>query len=304
MRSVYLISRFQSLESSTTSKSVCKEDAAWPWASKLPSRQKRDASFLASTTIPSLFEITYAYTLHSFIFLQHSSGANSQNGSIQDQRIFIVVHAEKGSVRFRRAGGSCSPRQFLKLASNTVHFRTSPVKLRRDRTSFVSYNAVLTRFCSERLSLATIGAMSTTRNAIESSEWQSMDMVDEQDSPETRVSLSKYPLVFIRRVARAPSYVTAALSVGVFVCIIWIFAPPGLLHGFRPGPGPGPPPPQKWKWPPLMDDHSPKPKLSGVDWDGRAEDVKKAFLHAYHGYEQYAMPSDELRPVSNGAINK
>ncbi|EIW79097.1 glycoside hydrolase family 47 protein [Coniophora puteana RWD-64-598 SS2] len=33
-------------------------------------------------------------------------------------------------------------------------------------------------------------------------------------------------------------------------------------------------------------------------WSARAEQVKAAFLHAYHGYEKYAMPADELRPLS------
>ncbi len=144
--------------------------------------------------------------------------------------------------------------------------------------------------------------MSATRNAIEGNEWQSMDIVDEQASPGTRISLSKYPLIIIRRVARAPSYVTAALSAGLFICLFWIIAPPGFFRGIRRRPGP--PHPPKWNWPPMLDDHSPKAKPSGVDWDARAEDVKKAFLHAYHGYERYAMPSDELQPLSNGRINK
>ncbi|KAK0467187.1 glycoside hydrolase family 47 protein [Desarmillaria tabescens] len=35
-------------------------------------------------------------------------------------------------------------------------------------------------------------------------------------------------------------------------------------------------------------------------WDERARQVKRAFLHAYHGYERYAAPHDELKPVSTG----
>ncbi|KAJ6582035.1 glycoside hydrolase family 47 protein [Mycena capillaripes] len=35
-------------------------------------------------------------------------------------------------------------------------------------------------------------------------------------------------------------------------------------------------------------------------WNQRAMDVKRAFLHAYHGYEQYAAPHDELTPLSSG----
>ncbi|KAF8637595.1 hypothetical protein AX17_002664 [Amanita inopinata Kibby_2008] len=39
-------------------------------------------------------------------------------------------------------------------------------------------------------------------------------------------------------------------------------------------------------------------------WEERASEVKHAFLHAYHGYETYAAPSDELLPVSNSQENK
>ncbi|KAJ7097275.1 glycoside hydrolase family 47 protein [Mycena belliarum] len=35
-------------------------------------------------------------------------------------------------------------------------------------------------------------------------------------------------------------------------------------------------------------------------WDERAVQVKRAFIHAYHGYEQYAAPHDELAPLSSG----
>lgn len=38
-------------------------------------------------------------------------------------------------------------------------------------------------------------------------------------------------------------------------------------------------------------------------WETRAEEVKKAFLHAYHGYESYAAPFDELMPVSNSKVS-
>jgi len=39
-------------------------------------------------------------------------------------------------------------------------------------------------------------------------------------------------------------------------------------------------------------------------WADRAAQVKNAFLHAYHGYEHYAFPHDELRPLSNRNIDK
>lgn len=38
-------------------------------------------------------------------------------------------------------------------------------------------------------------------------------------------------------------------------------------------------------------------------WDDRALQVKRAFQHAYHGYERYAAPHDELKPLSNNVKN-
>jgi hypothetical protein len=40
------------------------------------------------------------------------------------------------------------------------------------------------------------------------------------------------------------------------------------------------------------------------EWRYRAEQVKAAFIHAYHGYELHAWKSDELRPMSSTAQNK
>ncbi|KAG6813865.1 hypothetical protein H0H92_006272 [Tricholoma furcatifolium] len=36
-----------------------------------------------------------------------------------------------------------------------------------------------------------------------------------------------------------------------------------------------------------------------VAWEETAAQVRRAFLHAYHGYERYAAPYDELRPLTN-----
>jgi len=33
-------------------------------------------------------------------------------------------------------------------------------------------------------------------------------------------------------------------------------------------------------------------------WEQRAEEVKKAFLHGFHGYEAHAVGHDELLPIS------
>jgi len=46
------------------------------------------------------------------------------------------------------------------------------------------------------------------------------------------------------------------------------------------------------------------PQTTPELWEARALQVKNAFLHAYHGYEQFAFPSDELRPISNRSIDK
>jgi hypothetical protein len=39
-------------------------------------------------------------------------------------------------------------------------------------------------------------------------------------------------------------------------------------------------------------------------WEESAAEVRRAFIHAYHGYERYAAPNDELRPLSKGQSNK
>ena len=41
-----------------------------------------------------------------------------------------------------------------------------------------------------------------------------------------------------------------------------------------------------------------------TDWIGRADEVKKAFQYAYHGYETYAAPMDNLRPLSNNGTQE
>ncbi|KAJ7918615.1 glycoside hydrolase family 47 protein [Mycena leptocephala] len=49
------------------------------------------------------------------------------------------------------------------------------------------------------------------------------------------------------------------------------------------------------------DTHALPTKTPPEVWDQRAVHVKRAFLHAYHGYEKYAAPHDELTPVSSGS---
>ncbi|RXW23064.1 hypothetical protein EST38_g2818 [Candolleomyces aberdarensis] len=43
--------------------------------------------------------------------------------------------------------------------------------------------------------------------------------------------------------------------------------------------------------------------VTSSEWNSRAERVKEAFVHAYHGYEKYASPEDELRPVTNEGMS-
>ncbi|EPQ56632.1 glycoside hydrolase family 47 protein [Gloeophyllum trabeum ATCC 11539] len=38
-------------------------------------------------------------------------------------------------------------------------------------------------------------------------------------------------------------------------------------------------------------------------WEARAEQVKQAFVHAYHGYEEHAAPHDELLPATAGSVD-
>ncbi|KAJ3720975.1 glycoside hydrolase family 47 protein [Lentinula raphanica] len=53
----------------------------------------------------------------------------------------------------------------------------------------------------------------------------------------------------------------------------------------------------------LAENYLPTDDTPADVWLGRAKKVKLAFLHAYHGYERYAQPYDELRPLSNDFRN-
>ncbi|TFK74962.1 glycoside hydrolase family 47 protein [Pluteus cervinus] len=45
------------------------------------------------------------------------------------------------------------------------------------------------------------------------------------------------------------------------------------------------------------------PEVSSEEWACRADQVKQGFKHAYHSYEKYAAPYDELLPITHGKIN-
>lgn len=89
-----------------------------------------------------------------------------------------------------------------------------------------------------------------------------------------------------------------------FVVIFWNLGPPSApVAIFRP---------------PGFVDHSPHlheveddgwdvdiaPPPATSKWTVKAEEVKGAFLHAYHDYEALAFGHDELRPTSNRSVDK
>ena len=85
------------------------------------------------------------------------------------------------------------------------------------------------------------------------------------------------------------------------VTSLWLIIAQFGSFPFRSGPPFPPPsrPPPGFRPPPF--DGS---QVGSEEWAARADKVKEAFLHAYHGYEKFASPSDELLPISNGSINK
>lgn len=126
--------------------------------------------------------------------------------------------------------------------------------------------------------------------------WQEMTIasVEPKRSPKFRLRI------------RQPKIV---LACGAVVFGLWWFLAGFALPSMHPFPPPPPdafphlPPPgpgrrPAWSPPP------PDPAADGGDWRARAEAVKRAFVHAYHGYEKFAMPADELRPISNRSQNK
>ncbi|RDB20921.1 Endoplasmic reticulum mannosyl-oligosaccharide 1,2-alpha-mannosidase [Hypsizygus marmoreus] len=101
------------------------------------------------------------------------------------------------------------------------------------------------------------------------------------------------------------------------VCVValWIFVP-SLVDFARPSPSfdyPPPPPHNHGEEhrpprpphphpipPPPPPNH---PEAHPTMWAGRAARVREAFVHAYSGYREHALPYDELRPVAGGKVN-
>lgn len=133
--------------------------------------------------------------------------------------------------------------------------------------------------------------------------WRNMAIVT-GDSGAPAASQSKYRSL---RWKLRSSRTMILLIGGTVLCLWWLGSsllhePPPFAAGFFHGPEQEPfRPPHHSPRPPLVDDANPSLK---TDWRPRAERVKEAFLHAYHGYEAHALPMDELLPLTNGSVNK
>ena len=141
--------------------------------------------------------------------------------------------------------------------------------------------------------------------------WREMPIVTGDSSPPTPYKR----LTFRLRPLRSISRLTFVVAGGAIFCLWLMFSQLGAPPFMRPFP-PEPPLNPHHRPPPYA--HPPRPPFVGgvddgadeppegtfVDWAARAEEVKKMFVRAYHAYEEYASPKDELRPMTNGSINK
>jgi hypothetical protein len=115
----------------------------------------------------------------------------------------------------------------------------------------------------------------------------------------------------VHRYRRLPSAKKALIWLAVLIVSVVLLRP---YH--RPPPPRGPPPPFK----PPFHGH---PSLPPIDQEicqyclctyesalivftgkQRSRDVKATFQHAYGNYEQFAFGYDELRPLTNGTVDK
>lgn len=140
--------------------------------------------------------------------------------------------------------------------------------------------------------------------------WREMTIVTDGASPSYRRILRIKPL-------RSVSRLTFVVAGGAIFCLWLMITQFDALSFTRPYPQPhGRPPPGVHRphfdfdlddapeLPPPSRPESPAAPVSTVDWEARAEEVKKMFVRAYHAYEKYASPADELRPMTNGTIDK
>ncbi|KAK7687285.1 hypothetical protein QCA50_009790 [Cerrena zonata] len=90
-------------------------------------------------------------------------------------------------------------------------------------------------------------------------------------------------------------YVVPALFLLGIIVLGWPWFAPPPPHHFGPGSEP-------FHWHP----HAPPPKIGPHHdsiWSNRALQVREAYLHAYQGYKTYALPHDELLPLSNKPVD-
>lgn len=94
--------------------------------------------------------------------------------------------------------------------------------------------------------------------------------------------------------------------------------PQQLAEGDWDGQGPPPPPPFVDEGPPPpkpnQQQHGANPSLQFTihefppprpkSWDEAAKRVKAAFVHGYEGYEKFAHPHDELRPLTDSFADR
>ncbi|KAL0060424.1 hypothetical protein AAF712_012793 [Marasmius tenuissimus] len=112
--------------------------------------------------------------------------------------------------------------------------------------------------------------------------------------PPTNPSLSQALKLWVGKPIR---WVPPLLS---FTFIIWLLGPSLYHYGPHPpfhGPGGLPPPIGHPHRPPFR-----RPP-GEVEWQLRANEVRKAFIHSYEGYKKYAWRKDELQPVSSRNVN-
>lgn len=120
----------------------------------------------------------------------------------------------------------------------------------------------------------------------------------------------RYPRVLLQLTPRRVvlRYVVLVTGAMLFSAALYHTLNPSYITGLIPRPPHsfpgGPPGSDKFDDPWHQHGHEHPPNATPEEWRARAEQVKQAFLHAYHGYEQYAAPHDELKSLTNRSIDK
>jgi len=113
-------------------------------------------------------------------------------------------------------------------------------------------------------------------------------------------SESRLKLTFdMHRIRIQRLFCTRPIYRNIFYGTIVFIALYGLINVFTPRSGMTSLLPHSWQ-----PGSSEGPTQTAEPWKERQQRVKKAFVHAYHGYEKFASPMDELKPLSNVGLNK